>query len=214
MDNIAQSCELLDVVVRINVDKHNADTVVELLAELNGRNLLKHLSVHFAPVTSSQAACASIRNRCFTDEQFARTLVHLYRKLFASGIYVIDYPQVFSGGHCGAVSENYYVVSPSGLLFGCWEELASDPAASIGSISDDHRDRRQEANRQRYRAWDPFGLSECRDCDILPVCMGGCPLHGLRSNRNDKGVCSPFKHNLRGMLVLRHLYDTLKEVRA
>jgi uncharacterized protein len=214
VDNITQTCETLDIVVRINIDRDNLDAAVEVVEELNDRSILDRLCVHFAQVTASGAACASVRDRCFTDREFSRNLVDLYRKLFAMGIPLVDYPEVFSGGHCGAVTENSFVVSPTGQLFQCWEQLSMDPAESTGDIFTDKIDSRQQSNLDGYRNWDPFDMAECKSCDILPLCMGGCPLHGMRNNDADKGDCSPFKHNLRDMLVLRYLYDARKEVKA
>ncbi|MDH3890535.1 MAG: SPASM domain-containing protein [candidate division Zixibacteria bacterium] len=214
VDNIAQSCQTLDIVVRINIDRDNLDTAVEVLCELKDRSILDRLGVHFAQVTASGAACASVRDRCFTDREFSRYLVKLYQRLFAMGIPMVDYPEVFSGGHCGAVTENSFVVSPTGRLFRCWEELSTEATESTGNLFTEQIDSVQQANLEKYRAWDPFAMIECRKCDILPLCMGGCPLHGLKNNDADKGACSPFKHNLEDMLVLRYLYDARKEVIA
>lgn len=212
LDNIAQSCDILDIVVRINVDKTNIDTAVEVVQELRDRSLDSRVNLHFAQVTASGAACGSVRDRCFTDHEFSHRLVQLYQQLFARGIQVVDYPEVFAGGHCGAVSDGSFVVSPTGHLFRCWEELSLDPAASTGDIFSNRRSAQQQANAERYRRWDPFTLSDCRQCDILPLCMGGCPLHGMCNGQSNKGACSPYKHNLKDMLVLRYLYDAQKEV--
>jgi uncharacterized protein len=212
IDNIAQSCDILDIVVRINVDKTNIESAVEVVQCLRERSLDTRVNLHFAQVTASGAACGSIRDRCFTDYEFSHRLVQLYQRLFTLGIRIMDYPEVFAGGHCGAVSEGSYVVSPTGQLFRCWEELSLDASQSTGDIFSDRLSTLQRQNIERYRRWDPFKLSECRQCDILPICMGGCPLHGMCNGQTNKGACSPYKHNLKDMLVLRYLYDAPKEV--
>ena len=212
LDNVAESFELLDIVVRINVDKDNVASAIDVVRELNERVDLRRVNVHFAQVTASGETCSSVRDRCFNNREFSQSLVELYRRLFDHGIRVIDYPEVFAGPHCGAISEGCFVVSPTGLLFRCWEELSLDPARSTGDIFSEHTDDAQRANLNKYLSWDPFTKSECRECDILPICMGGCPLHGMKNSDTNKGACSPFKHNLRDMLVLRYLYDAGKEV--
>ena len=213
LDNVTESCEILDIVIRINVDKDNLDSAVDVVQELRSRSIDTHVNVHFAQVTASGAACASVRDRCFTDREFSQSLVRLYHRLFELGIHIVDYPEVFSGGHCGAVSKGCHVISPTGLLFQCWEELSLDPKHSTGNIFSDGVDDQQSDNLRKYQSWDPFAKSECRKCDIMPICMGGCPLHGLYNNDANKGACSPFKHNLKDMLILRYLHDAQKEVR-
>jgi uncharacterized protein len=60
----------------------------------------------------------------------------------------------------------------------------------------------QNPNFTRLFAFDPFADELCRKCDILPLCMGGCP-----ANRADRGlttekVCQSWKHNLTPMLEI------------
>jgi uncharacterized protein len=212
MDNIAETSEILDIVVRINVDGDNIESASEVIHQLHDRGLLPGVNAHFARVTASGAACSSVQDRCFTSEEFSGNLARLYRRLFEEGISLVDYPQVFAGGHCGAVSQGSYVVSPTGSLFACWEELSLNTERSIGDIFGTTLEPHQQENRQRYQSWDPFLLSECRACDILPVCMGGCPIQGMRDGNKNKGVCSPYKHNLREMITLRSLCNERKEV--
>jgi uncharacterized protein len=212
MDNLSETAGILKFLVRINVDRDNAESAHEVLQDLERRDILSKVQVHFAQVTSGTGVCADMRDRCFSGEEYSRSQVNLYRALIDRGIYRYDYPQVFGGVHCGALSDHYFVVSPNGLLFRCWEELSQDPALSIGSIFTEQIDADQQKNRDRYAAWDPFTKSGCKACEVLPICMGGCPILGMRQADPNKGFCMPWKYNLKDMLYVRYLCDAKKEV--
>ena len=38
----------------------------------------------------------------------------------------------------------------------------------------------KKKNVFKWLAWDVFEREECLECDVLPICMGGCPFVGLR----------------------------------
>jgi uncharacterized protein len=212
VDNLKESTQILDVGVRINVDKDNVETAYQVIEDLDKAGVLARVKTHFAQVTSSGVACANIRERCFSEEEFSRSMVTLYRTLFERGVRAIDYPRVYGGVFCGAISERSFVVSPPGDLFKCWEELSFDAENSTGSVFDDRQTDQQKKNADTYRTWDPFTLPECKECDILPICMGGCPLHAIRSGSTTRGICSPWKYNLAEMLELRYLCEEREEV--
>jgi uncharacterized protein len=212
MDNLAETADLLQILARINVDRDNAESAHEVLADLERHGILSKVQVHFAQVTSGTGVCADMRDRCFSGEEYSRSQVNLYRALIDRGIYRYDYPQVFGGVHCGALSDHYFVVAPNGLLFRCWEELSSDQTLSIGDIFTEEIDGDQQKNRDRYRAWDPFTMNGCKACEVLPICMGGCPIMGMRQADPTKGFCMPWKYNLKDMLYVRYLCDAKKEV--
>ena len=64
---------------------------------------------------------------------------------------------------------------------------------------------------------DPFDDPECRDCDVLPICGGGCANKRLRARHyGEEGLtlCSPYKEHLTA--YLEEYYDTFlgREIRA
>jgi uncharacterized protein len=211
INNLEQISDILDVGIRINVDRDNTDDACEVIEILRERGLLSKLKVYFAQVQSSGGVCASIRDRCFGQEEFSRLQVRLYEKLMERGIYHVDYPQISGGVTCGAVSNMNFVVSPTGHMFKCWEEVSLDPQNSIGDIFFSEPTQRQQANIEKFKSWNPFHLSECRACHILPICLGGCPIHGLESGSPERGVCSPWKFNLNEMLKLRYRCENARQ---
>lgn len=204
IDNLSVTADILNINVRINVDKENVDSACEVAEQLQQRGILPKIKVYFAQVTSSGAACSNIRDRCYDDKEFSETLVSIYQRLYDKGMRQVDYPHVMTGATCGAICEGHFVVSPTGHLFRCWEDLALDPAKSIGHLTALTPDDMQRKNLETYTAWDPFKLAECRECKIFPVCMGGCPMRSIQNPEVPHGVCSSWKYNFKEMLALAH----------
>lgn len=74
---------------------------------------------------------------------------------------------------CSATMGVMYVVDPGGNVSGCWQS-AGEASHSFGNVlgGDDRLDRSEQATRWRQHS--PFDDPMCRDCRVLPLCMGGC----------------------------------------
>ncbi len=212
--NVEESCRIMRIIVRINVDSENSSAPLEVVDILQQRGLLEHVNIYFAPVNPSKGVCADVSGRCLSTEAFAHLQVELYRELVRRGVYRIEYPQVAPGGYCGAGNDHSFVVAPNGLLFKCWEELSLSPDDAIGDVFSASRSERQQRNLDRYRNFDAFSRSGCRECAILPLCLGGCPNAATNGSNEERGFCSPWKYNLGEMLTLRYKCNTHEEVRG
>jgi len=205
IENLSAVAGILNINVRINVDKENVASACEVAEILQQRGILNKVRVTFAQVQSSGHTCSDIRDRCYDNAGFARTLVEINDRLFSKGIRRVNTPRIGSGATCGAVAEGNFVVSPNGYLFRCWEDLSVDGEKSIGSVFSPELDERQQQNLAAYRAWDPFTMAECRSCSVLPICLGGCPLSTLHDPDAVRGDCAPWKYNLKETIELAYL---------
>jgi uncharacterized protein len=210
--NIESALDLLQITIRMNIDRSNADAAVALARELNDRGILGKANLYFAPIADAGGSCTDVKGLCLAPAAFSQLQVELYRRLQQDGINHMEYPMLAPGGHCGADSDNAFVISPSGDLFKCWEEISLDRSHSIGSIFFEDRSPRQQANRDKYLAWDPLSLPTCQRCNVLPLCMGGCPRQSLEKERIRRGACCSWKYNLSDMLAIRHHTERRKEV--
>ncbi len=211
IDNLEGTADILDVNVRVNVDRTNIESAFEVVEILRQRDILRKVKIRFAQVTPSGSACADIREDCIGDEDFSKVLLKIYDRLFKLGIKQIEYPYIFSGGAvCGALAEGYLVVSPSGHLFKCWEDLSTDTVKSVGDLDSPTLSDQQKANLDAYLGWDPFAFKDCHECNILPICMGGCPVMARKNNDPSRGVCTPWKYILKELTQLRY-FDELQK---
>jgi len=214
IENLAESADILKIGIRINIDHRNIDGVSEIVASLDHHNLLDRVGIYFAQVNSSENICSDMKGRCQSTEEFSSSQVKLYEELIEAGYNSIEYPMLAPGGYCGADSINSFVIAPNGSLFKCWEEVAADNRYSIGNIRNREQEEFQKLNLEKYMNWDPFKKRDCVECEVLPICMGGCPHQGIKENSEERGHCISWKHNLGDMLRLRYLCECRKEVRT
>ncbi|MEW5797312.1 MAG: radical SAM protein [Candidatus Zixiibacteriota bacterium] len=204
LDNLCAVAGILKINIRINIDKDNVDSAYEVVELLQSRQVLDKVNITFAPITPSGSVCSDIIERCHDNEEFAGALTRTYRRLLERGIRQVTFPRPSSGAACGAIAEGYFVVSPTGHLFKCWEDLSLDGAKWVGDIFSSQPSEQQLANLRAYQSWQPLGLTECRDCSVLPICMGGCPARGLEKPSATCGSCVTWKHNLGELLDLAY----------
>ncbi len=211
--NLAEASKIMRIVVRVNVDKKNFASSFRIMDEFRIKGILDDVRLYFAQVEKSEGVCADIRDHCLSTEEFSLGQVDMYQTLIKGGFYQIEYPSTAPGGHCGADTDGSYVVAPSGDLFKCWEEIAMDKSRSVGNVHEENVTPQQDIYQKKYLAWDPFERRKCRECEILAICMGGCPHHSMNSGDKEIGSCCSWKYNLREMLRLRYQCDLLKQAK-
>jgi uncharacterized protein len=204
LDNIAATRELLKIKVRINVDRDNAATAVGALDALADRGL-QGVMVYFGHVKPYSEACAGVASACLSDREFSELDLALTRQALARGFRSFRYPRLELGGVCGADQRLSYVVAPDGQLFKCWAMASLGPERSVGSLTDNGDQgllhQVQEDNLRKFMTWDPLADAACRDCRVLPICMGGCPY--LHLNAITGTGCSSWRYTLLETLGLR-----------
>ena len=192
--NIIDTADLLEIVVRVNLDTDNVDRTEELLAILADAGLAGRIGIypgHLVGVAENAAAPSSTyaaAHACLTTPAFAHAALQFGRLAQRYGFGSPDVPEA-TGTPCTAVRDNELVVGSAGELYKCWDSVGS-PFESIGHISDY---RNTNGRLRRWLAYDPFANEECRSCIALPVCMGGCAHHAMDLDlREDR--CGTFRY--------------------
>lgn len=205
LDNLAAVSNILGIKVRINVDRDNASTALGALDALADRGLQDTTAVYFGHVKPYSEACAGVTSACLSDREFSELELALTRQALVRGFRSFRYPRLEIGGVCGADQRLSYVVAPSGLLFKCWAQASQGSNQSVGSLAGEKpgesRQPFQQKNLERFLSWDPLSNRTCRECRVLPICMGGCPY--LHLNGMTEGGCSNWRYVLLETLGLR-----------
>ena len=189
IDNIKNCYDLLDINIRVNLDKRNSNEYIEVLEELEKANLKNKVSIYIAPVDNinDTAQCTTGLN----EYEFADNQDDFYREL-KNRNFKLNNKISTKLGVCGAVSDNSILIDPLGDLYKCWNDIAYKDK-NIGHI------KAGISMNNEYLRWmdyDPMKRKVCLECTLLPVCMGGCP-HSALNNINK---CTSKKHNLRKVL--------------
>ncbi len=210
LSNIKEVCDILDLNVRVNVDRQNSSKLDGLFEILKEAGLDKKIRVYFGQVREFTSNCADFSSMCYTTREHSELVVGLMEKARAKGFTQASYPLPSHFGYCLADSVRGFVVGPTGLLFKCWSEVGEDPKTSVGSVFDDNMETSQLNNLSRYMNWDPFTNNECLKCGYLPICGGGCPYLGMQTGAQKS--CTDFRYNLKEMLLMK--YEELKQQMA
>jgi uncharacterized protein len=201
LDNVAAVRSILDIQIRINIDRSNASTAVAALDALVEHGL-QGMPAYFGHVRPFTEACAGVASDCLSDREFGELNLALTRQAIARGFTSLRYPRLQMGGVCGADHKLCYLVAPDGLIFKCWAQASLGPEHSVGNIFDGQVTPVQGENLRRFLDWDPLADGACRECRVLPICMGGCPY--LRLNGPPGANCAPWRHFLLDTLALRY----------
>ncbi|RDD31141.1 radical SAM/SPASM domain-containing protein [Prosthecochloris sp. ZM] len=182
--------------IRVNVDKTNQEEYAALHTELLERYKGKDLSVYPGYVNTFEGHDYS--DQCgFDNSDRAAFTLNQYQK---EGIVPKNGFFPGSGVHntCAATNHYFYVVSPNGELYKCWEDVGQADSA-IGSVHEDKFVTNPELVARYSIGTDPFNDSGCMECRVLPICGGGCVRKRLRRQHyGEKGIdyCSPLKESL------------------
>ena len=97
---------------------------------------------------------------------------------------------------CDAQLRNSYTIDPEGNIYKCLND-ASIPNKKIGNV--DSYDKL--TNECKYSSKPPFLDETCSNCNILPLCYGGCPEKRAKETPS-LYMCSSNKYNLKQKMKL------------
>ena len=199
MKNIKNIYNILPVIIRMNVDKTNISTAINLIQDLKDNDLLDKVKFYIAPV---QDINATQRNHnCFTQRDFSEYEMDFYNRIGKD--YTMK-PPMSNLGICGAICLDSFVIAPDGELYKCWDEIGRREF-SIGNLREGIK------NYPNYIKWVTYDIEKynknCMKCVHLPTCYGGCPYRNIMGKADDN--CLSFKYN--GEQVIENLYHN-KEI--
>ncbi|WFD10772.1 radical SAM/SPASM domain-containing protein [Tepidibacter hydrothermalis] len=187
--------------IRINIDKTNVARVEELLDILK-LNDLNGLSITLGQVTAYTQACSSVSGSCLNNEEYAVTSLDIQKILNDKEFEVQDYPYYpgIKANYCCADQINAFVIDPWGDMYKCWNDIGLKEK-SVGNITkelEENDDINQVMNQIDWLTQNPFDEEDCVECDLLPICMGGCPYN---KKENKKLSCEKWKYNMKEILA-------------
>ncbi len=188
------------VKVRMNLDRENRGEWKQLAEILEDAGVLGKVRFEIAGVDATNEANEGYKSSCLSPAEFSREWVDfaefMYRKEETEGV---ELPQMTV---CSKVSEFAYVIGPTGDIYKCWNDVGN-PEKITGHVSGPDR---VDWNRE-WERFNPLDWPECRDCALLPACMGRCP--DLLEKEGPALACGRWKHCLREAVIF-HTMSKLK----
>ena len=194
--------------IRVNVDKSNQDTYFALRKELLDRYKGKKLTVYPGHVNTGIGQAYD--HACGLNLQEWTDFTIEHHRCNSKGPTANFYPSGNLDSICVATSHQGFVVGPEGELYQCWEDVGK-PDMVIGNIHEDEPITNPRLQAQYSIGTDPYNDPDCRECNVLPICGGGCANKWLRAKQfGEEGLefCSSYKDNL--TTFLETYIDTLR----
>jgi uncharacterized protein len=199
IENIKYASTKMAIGLRVNIDKNfDTDTIAEMLEELEQAELQDKVGIYFGLLEPATSVCANISESCYNNADFSKEEIKFYRLLLEHGFRIEKLPRPMSV-FCMSQDINAFLIDPDGNLYRCFNYVG-DRDKSMGNIKFDID--YNHANFADLFRFNPFLDDKCKECPILPVCMGGCPSRRADRNLRQEDLCESWKHNLPQMLEI------------
>ncbi|AHJ30082.1 SPASM domain-containing protein [Nodularia spumigena CS-584] len=195
LKNIIAAREHLTVLIRINVSSENLHEVPQMIEFLSKHGISNVYAerIHaneseFGSTNSpdcTSGACGACDSKETVDAQFSSSLSRSDYASFEKEHFLnrlLDRPETLKDlvkklvpkTHvCGATLGNMHVIDPAGYVSRCWHSAGS-PSEAMGNIHEMNHSIDSSDIAQRWQEFSPFAYPACKNCNVLPLCMGGC----------------------------------------
>lgn len=125
-------------------------------------------------------------NRAIDNREFLPTLGRLQELARARGFTLMETAQEPSPGelYCGAIPDTNWIILPGRRLTKCTGKF-HDRKSDCGRLEADGSIVLFE-KASEWLNYSPFNNNLCRDCDVLPICMGGCRMIPFNTPKGDR----------------------------
>ncbi len=180
----------IEVTIRVNITKTNINLISKLYEAIEEQGLKNKVQIMLRSVVSSSAnPCAE---HCLSENVSAGKTADIYKQIAKNGWIVfpnVDDMQCM--GFCHAEYPSRFIIDTQGNLYKCGELFT--PEEAIGKIGDEGELILDQNKSKQFVNKNPLNFSECRSCNILPICMGGCSMKRFWKGAN---CCDDFKYAL------------------
>jgi len=172
--NVIESAGIIPISLRVNVDRENLDAVLDSFKKMHSDLRLKDhfkkgdIKVNYGFVRKFSSSCRCSEEECLKPGEFWQEELKLHQHLYEKDITYSHYPSISSG--CVATTINGYVVGPQGELYKCWNHIGENELI-VGYID---KEIRLDSLYISYLNESFENDVNCRECKVLPICMGGC----------------------------------------
>lgn len=158
-----------NIAIRINTDIDNEARINEVIHELEINGLLNPVNPYLGFVDAINEVY--VKDKCMTVEMYSKKSLSFMKNNNLDLIKV--YPRVI-GNYCGADNINSFVIDPKGDVYKCWNDIGIKDN-SVGNILEKDAIATNLTRYLNYMSYDPTMDKKCVKCNLLPICMGGCP---------------------------------------
>lgn len=182
IQNVIESMKIIKINIRMNVDRKNVGESYDLINILKEKDALESTSMYLAMVDNiNENYC---NEDCLSIADFSKKEIEFYHKAIDDGVQINGVPNT-NYSICGAVAINSFIIDPKGDLYKCWNTIGLEDEC-VGSVK---KGVRLDYKFTKWVNYNPLDDQACSACNILPICMGGCPYTKIKlAKRNCKSL--------------------------
>ncbi|HUD08046.1 MAG TPA: SPASM domain-containing protein [Candidatus Saccharimonadales bacterium] len=201
--NMAKFCETnsSDVasILRVNVTDANYETIPALLDKVptivksKCVVLFRWVYSHADGRNPGQEFSSKLKgNSPFTN------LAPLYALAESLGFCANSFDEGRTYNFCECDFDNAFLIDQDGDLFMCTHNMSKQE--SVGNVRDGFLSQGNISRYARFVTANPFDDQECLQCNILPICKGGC----RKARFVGKKTCSDVKFDISGYVLQKY----------
>lgn len=168
ISNILRLREDVRINIQVNVDQTNLYKVQQLVEFLVKDNIVdgNRVTIGFSLVNDNDNILDKSSLLSFDNKEFGKVIDHLYCILGDRARLSLPSPIL----QCFAAAKNSVVIDSEGYLYKCYRESKSNIA--FGRV--DEPSYTYSKYQFLFSQIDPLSRIECNECNIFPICFGGC----------------------------------------
>lgn len=171
LSNLVEVAEMFSrFIIRINIDKRNQNEIPQLLELLTP--LRNKIVLAFRAATSPESPQAS-ESWCIPPDNYWNLYETLTTMAEDIGFRILKGYAAPGTSFCSGYQQNSITVDPYGDVHRC-PVCIGRRDQRYGILTPDGRIQVEAGFQKQWDKWSPFLDEECRNCEALPVCMGGC----------------------------------------
>lgn len=203
VDNILKSNNKLLISIRVNIDKNNIDNANMLLNDLieSGVHKKDNVSIYFSIVRDYDTSKEYLSHECYNMKEFSGEQLRLHKLSENKGMKTAPISIEPNLVGCGSVSPRTFVIEPDGTIQKCWHSVGVKDHAVGHLLPEENKNNKHLylGNQYKWYSWHGYSKNKCKNCDVLPLCMGGCPYYDIYPNKlfeSSAYGCTPLKYSI------------------
>lgn len=194
--------------IRFNVDKNNQNSFADFLVDLNKYQLNReNIEIYVKPIISKQG-CSINSNLLNSIDFFNQEMRYLNLAKKHNYKYSI-HPNYKSDIRCIYHHINSFAIDPRLNLYKCAGNIGVEKFI-IGQIDKNSNLKLNiDYLQNKSLMYSPISINECRECRVLPICNGKCPLEWEKNKREEHAGCISEKKSIELKISQLIKYETI-----
>ena len=178
LSNLKTAVNFFDPInIRTNIDHESADSLGEFLEILAANDLIRpNIHLVFSDTEIFESIVPELQP--INSDSYGKVVAAM-KKALRMG-FNISRSEKESLFNCLTTKLNTFTITPSGNVYKC-PSFAGDPNIRDGYLDIENGDIKLDYSSIEWLAFDPFENPRCRECKMLPICLGGCAYNEIMS---------------------------------